>query len=105
MEALNRFPAVDVVTEVTTLLPRLICVLVPMSTCWPPLMFKLLPTVRFPSVVVPMPPFATDRGKVRSGWYAVLSTYKLPRDVERTKPAPKELMDVDPFEATVSRAV
>ena len=62
---LKIFPAVPVETFVITLLPREIVVEVPIKTCWPPVMDKPLPTVKLPSVVVPIPPLVTARGLVR----------------------------------------
>lgn len=38
---------------------KVICVEVPIKTFCPPLMFKFVPTVKLPSVVVPMPPLET----------------------------------------------
>src|ERR1035437_4029334 len=66
LEPLKMLPAVPVASVVTTLLPRLMVVDVPIRTCWPPMMERLLPTVRLPSVVVPMPPFAADKMPVTS---------------------------------------
>ena len=47
---------VPLVTEVTTLLPREMLVEVPIKTFCPPLMERLLPTVKEPRVLVPVPP-------------------------------------------------
>ena len=62
---LKIFPAVPVETFVITLLLKEIWVEVPMSTFWPPVMDRPLPTVKLPSVVVPIPPLVTARGLVR----------------------------------------
>jgi hypothetical protein len=59
VEILKIFPAVPVETFVITLLPKVICVEVPMSTFCPPAMESPEPTVKFPNVDVPMPPLLT----------------------------------------------
>jgi hypothetical protein len=65
VEMLNMLPAVPVETLVMTLLDRVIFVLVPIKTLWPPVMESPEPTVKEPSVVVPSPPLVTARGLVR----------------------------------------
>lgn len=65
VEMLKIVPEVPVETLVMTLLAKVIFVLVPINTLWPPVMDKPEPTVKLPSVVVPRPPLVTARGLVR----------------------------------------
>ena len=58
---LKMFPAVPVAMLVMTLLPKVIWVEVPINTFCPPEIFKPLPTVNEPKVLVPIPPEETPR--------------------------------------------
>jgi hypothetical protein len=59
VEMLKMLPLVPVATLVMTLFPKVIWVEVPMRTFCPPAMDRPEPTVKLPSVVVPMPPTDT----------------------------------------------
>lgn len=56
---------VSLVVVVTTIEPREIWVAVPISTFSPPVIARLLPTVKEAKEVVPVPPEETERGLVK----------------------------------------
>ena len=91
--------AVAVMEVKDGLAERVICVDVPIRTFCPPLMFKLLPTVKDPSVVVPMPPLPDANKPVTSEEPRLMAPLNSwPPEVERTGRATfKEVMVVEPL--------
>ena len=102
---LKMLPKVPVEALAITLLPRLMEVEVPISTCSPPEIDRLLPTVRLPKVVVPMPPLeACKTPDTSEELRFTLPMFNSP-PTDLTTPVPKEERVVLPEGLMVNRDV